>query len=280
MKRIFTFLMAVCFAFSVNAQINETVENYTSFTINPAGIWTWVDQDALGTYGFEGISFENAYQPMAAIVFEPGATNPPMETITPHGGDKLFAFFAATTPPNDDWMISPKLTSAGTLKFWAKSFTGDYGLERLKVLTSSTDNSPSSFTKINDGNYISVPDADWTEYTFEIPATAKYFAFNCVSSDAFILLLDDITFSGTVAVEEAVITSSIYPNPASDFVTISTQENINKVEVYNVLGQLVYANEEGNNQVMVNVADFSNGVYVAKVYTNSGVSTKKFNVLR
>ena len=162
------------------------------------------------------------------------------------------------------------------------------GTERLavengfeyKVLTSSTDNSPSSFTKINDGNYISVPDADWTEYTFEIPATAKYFAFNCVSDDAFILLLDDITFSGTVAVEEAVITSSIYPNPATDFVTISTQENINKVEVYNVLGQLVYANEEGNNQVMVNVADFSNGVYVAKVYTNSGVSTKKFNVLR
>ena len=89
MKRIFTFLMAVCFAFSVNAQINETVENYTSFTINPAGIWTWVDQDELGTYGFSGISFENAYQPMAAIVFEPGATNPPMETITPHGGDKL-----------------------------------------------------------------------------------------------------------------------------------------------------------------------------------------------
>lgn len=280
MKKLFTFLFAVCIFASVSAQINDGAENYASFTLNPTGTWTWNDVDQAETYGFNGIAFENSGSAMAAIVFEPAATNPALTGADPHGGSKYFAFFASTTPPNNDWMISPRLTSGGTLTFWARSFVADYGLERFKVLTSTTDNQTASFTAITTGTYVQAP-VEWTQYTYTIPATAKYFAIQCVSNDAFIFLLDDIQYTGTTtSIEESNIASSVYPNPASDFVTFTTESNINKVEVFNVVGQLVYSNVETNNQVMVSVRDFSNGVYIAKLYTNNGVSTQKFNVVK
>ncbi len=280
MKKIFTFLFAVCLFTTVNAQINDGAESYTTFTLNPTGTWTWADLDQSTTYGFTGIAFENSGSAMAAIVFDPAACTPALTGADPHGGAKYFAFFASTTPPNNDWMISPRLTSGGTLTFWARSYIADYGLERFKVLTSTTDNQTASFTAITTGTYVEAP-IEWTQYTYTIPATAKYFAIQCVSNDAFIFLLDDVQYTGTTtSIEESNIASSVYPNPASDFVTFATESNINKVEIFNVVGQLIYSNVETNNQVMVNVRDFSNGVYIAKIYTNNGVSTQKFNVVK
>lgn len=279
MKKVFTILFAMCFFATVNAQITDGAESYTNFTLNPTGTWTWVDVDQAATYGFTGIAFENTGAAMAAIVFNPSACEPVLESADAHGGSKYFAFFAAVTPPNNDWMISPRLTSGGTFSFWARSFVEDYGLERFKVLTSSTDNATASFTKISDGTYVSAP-VEWTQYTYTIPASAKYVAINCVSNDAFFLMVDDISYTGTVAVEEAVVETAVYPNPASSFVTFTAQENINKVEIFNLVGQLVYSNVQGNNKVMVNVNDFSNGVYIAKIHTATGVSNQKFNVVK
>lgn len=279
MKKLFTLLMAVCFAATVSAQINDGAESYTTFTLNPSGTWTWVDVDQSPTYGFSGIAFENSGSAMAAIVFDPSATTPALESLIPHGGSKLFAFFASTTPPNNDWMISPRLLSAGTFSFWAKSYTTQYGMERFKVLTSTTDNQPSSFTAITTGSYVTV-DTAWTQFTYTIPASAKYVAIQCVSNDAFIFLVDDVQYTGTVAVEETVVETSVFPNPASDFVTLSTIENINKIEVFNLVGQLVYTSTPDNNKVMVNVNNFPNGVYVARIHTATGVSNQKFNVVK
>lgn len=279
MKKLFTLLMAVCFAATVSAQINDGAESYTTFTLNPSGTWTWVDVDQSTTYGFTGIAFENSGSAMAAIVFDPSATTPALESLIPHGGSKLFAFFASTTPPNNDWMISPRLLSAGTFSFWAKSYTTQYGMERFKVLTSTTDNQPSSFTAITTGSYVTV-DTAWTQFTYTIPASAKYVAIQCVSNDAFIFCVDDVQYTGTVAVEETVVETSVFPNPASDFVTFSAIENINKVEVFNLVGQLVYTSTPDNNKVMVNVNNFPNGVYVARIHTATGVSNQKFNVVK
>lgn len=289
MKKLFTFLFAVCIFASVSAQINDGAESYTTFTVNPTGTWTWVDVDQSITYGIvvedNPVVFENSGAAMCAIVFDPSATVPAI-TANAHSGSKFFAFFAAIpssyggNAPNNDWMISPRLTSGGTLTFWARSYVADYGLERFKVLTSTTDNQTASFTAISTGTYVEAP-IEWTQYTYTIPATAKYFAIQCVTNDAFIFLLDDVQYTGTTtSIEESNIASSVYPNPASDFVTFVTESNINKVEIFNVVGQLIYSNVETNNQVMVNVRDFSNGVYIAKIYTNNGVSTQKFNVVK
>ena len=61
---------------------------------------------------------------------------------------------------------------------------------------------------------------------------------------------------------------SIYPNPATDVITV-TNEGVKSVAVYSVAGSLV-ASSESN---VVNVANLVNGIYVVKANTEAGVVT-------
>ncbi len=61
---------------------------------------------------------------------------------------------------------------------------------------------------------------------------------------------------------------SIYPNPATDVITV-TNEGVNSVAVYSVAGSLV-ASSESN---IVNVANLVKGIYVVKANTEAGVIT-------
>lgn len=61
---------------------------------------------------------------------------------------------------------------------------------------------------------------------------------------------------------------SIYPNPATDVITVAN-EGVNSVAVYSVAGSLV-ASSESN---VVNVANLVKGIYVVKANTEAGVIT-------
>ncbi len=72
--------------------------------------------------------------------------------------------------------------------------------------------------------------------------------------------------------------SYVYPNPAKEEVMLASSVNVEKVEIYNVLGQVVYSANVNANSVKVNTADFAAGNYVVKMYTEGGVATKKLVV--
>jgi Flp pilus assembly pilin Flp len=65
---------------------------------------------------------------------------------------------------------------------------------------------------------------------------------------------------------------SVYPNPASEFVTIDLQEvlTLENVNVYNSLGQLV----KTENKNVISVNTLSKGTYFIEVITNRGKATK------
>jgi Flp pilus assembly pilin Flp len=65
---------------------------------------------------------------------------------------------------------------------------------------------------------------------------------------------------------------SIFPNPASEQVTITLQENLQleKVNIYNTLGQLVKTEKNSS----INVSSLSKGSYYFEVITNQGKATK------
>ena len=68
---------------------------------------------------------------------------------------------------------------------------------------------------------------------------------------------------------------STYPNPTKDIVTISAQQEINSVTLYNILGQEVKTVSGGDNSVTVNLSEFATGHYIAKVVAgNSNESIK------
>jgi len=76
--------------------------------------------------------------------------------------------------------------------------------------------------------------------------------------------------------------TNIYPNPATDNLSISItteQNNEGTIEVYNVLGQIVYKRvielQKGNTEIKIPVGEFANGQYMFKVILPSGEHTQK-----
>ena len=188
----------------------EDFEGHDDFVINSPGSigWQYIDADNASTYTWQACTFPNMGQKMAFIVMNPSQTSPATETnpnYKPYSGDKMLVDFCAADVPNNDYIISPALNFASDFKvsFMARSYSSTYALERVRVGYSTTGISPSNFTWVNDGDYIELP-AEWNLYEFDIPREAKYVTINCVSDDAFMLLVDDI-FIGTNEVRPGVM---------------------------------------------------------------------------
>lgn len=73
-------------------------------------------------------------------------------------------------------------------------------------------------------------------------------------------------------VEEFTTETVIYPNPVSDVINIKTSDNVERVELYNMQGQLVKVEMNVEN---ISVRDLSNGVYMLKLTTDKGSSMHK-----
>ena len=180
----------------------EDFESHPDFEINSAGNigWSYLDMDNEYTYTWAAASFTNQGQKMAAIIMNPHSTTPSVGDwphFQPYSGKKMLTFFTVDGG-NNDYIISPELNFEENFQvsFRAKAYTNQYGYERVRVGYSTTSTQASSFTFVNEGDYIEVDEGDWQLIKCEIPQEAKYVTINCVSQEAFMLLVDDI-FIGT-----------------------------------------------------------------------------------
>jgi hypothetical protein len=73
---------------------------------------------------------------------------------------------------------------------------------------------------------------------------------------------------------------SLYPNPADDHVFITTSGELKRVTVYNALGQLVVDEITTGKQYELPTAGYTIGVYMVKVETVEGVTTRTLTVQR
>ena len=80
-------------------------------------------------------------------------------------------------------------------------------------------------------------------------------------------------YQNTTASTEDVFANkfSVYPNPSSDVLNIRTNEPIDKVELYNTIGQLIVAKKTTN----INISSINRGVYILKIYSGKRIVTKK-----
>ncbi len=163
--------------------------------------WTTYDGDASGTYGIDEVDYENSGYTGSFIAFNASATEPALGTAwAAHGGNRCGMCFASTTPPNNDYLMTPAITlcSNATFSFWAKAISSSY-TEKFNVLLSTTDNNPSSFTTKLSGNTAISATTTWTEYSYNLSAYSGqtvYLAIQCVSNDAFAFMIDDIVITG------------------------------------------------------------------------------------
>lgn len=85
--------------------------------------------------------------------------------------------------------------------------------------------------------------------------------------------IDNVNIQSGTGIQENMTDFNIYPNPATDYVNIETTENVQRVEIFNIQGQLVHA--ENGAVSSISVKDLANGVYTLKLTTDNGVSVHK-----
>lgn len=221
----------------------EDFEGHNDFAINSPGSigWTYIDADNKPTYTWQACTFPTQGQKMAYVVMNPWQTVPAVNdnpNYKPHSGQKMLVDFCAVDAQNNDYIISPRLNFDADfqISFWARSYkTGEnYNAERIRVGYSTTGTQPSDFTFVNESPYVELPD-EWTLVAYDIPKDARYVTINCVSDDAFMLLIDDI-FVGTnkVRPESANMARAAAKNPVVGFNVYRNGEKLNSKPVESV----------------------------------------------
>ena len=71
---------------------------------------------------------------------------------------------------------------------------------------------------------------------------------------------------------------SIYPNPASDYVTIQLAEDVNNatIKVYNLLGELKSITNASQAKTDIDISKLAAGVYIIEVVTDKSSYRQKF----
>lgn len=179
----------------VTAAMTDDCEKYVPFSINRAGRWSFIDGDGLTTYPIVGDQFPGLGEPSAFIVWE----NINEERNFTHSGSKCFAAFPVDAQSdddvNDDWLISPLLNgTAQTVSFWAFGNFGSslWGSHVIEVLYSTTGKEKDDFVRV--GEPITLADT-YTQYSFDVPEGAQYFAIRYVQAAVSAIFIDDITFA-------------------------------------------------------------------------------------
>lgn len=208
--------------------------------------WTMYDLDGSNTWQWSDINFPQEGSPCSWLVFNPAQTNPPLTSLNAYSGAKFLLCPDATTPPNNDWLISPALNiqNGYQISFWTRSVTSDYGLERLRCLISVTDTLPASFVPLSNEPWLTIP-AVWTQICYDLSAYAGRqvrLAWQCVSYDAFALCLDEIALTQIVGNQDEVLSPpfnfQIYPNPARNWFQIKGDGKTPfTIGIYNLKGQ-------------------------------------------
>lgn len=90
--------------------------------------------------------------------------------------------------------------------------------------------------------------------------------------------LDDLKFD--LATSNKTITQNtdikIYPNPATDFIKISSNNDITAYRIINTKGQICRQNKTKSNFISINVSNINKGVYFLNIITKTSSKTYKF----
>lgn len=74
------------------------------------------------------------------------------------------------------------------------------------------------------------------------------------------------------------ITFSVYPNPAKDFFTVTSDENIHSINVFNLSGQKLFTQTVNNTSQTFSTSNLSTGLYLIEITTENAKSVQKIMV--
>lgn len=110
------------------------------------------------------------------------------------------------------------------------------------------------------------------EGTFDFTVKSLCPSGESEESEPFTVVVQDISL------EEYANRFEIYPNPAESNITINTNENINEINIYNIIGINVYSEKVSVDRcpLSVDINTLNSGVYFIKINTEKGDIVKRF----
>ena len=79
--------------------------------------------------------------------------------------------------------------------------------------------------------------------------------------------------------ENGVKGMMVYPNPAKDMLNI-TAENMRRITISNVLGQVVYDQNVNSDNEIINMSQYEAGIYMVRIATENGIAVKRISVTK
>jgi hypothetical protein len=204
-------------------------------------------------------------------------------TLDPENGLDTIAASTSFFSPQDTanrWLITPPISTGafGNYFSWeAKSHDASYPDDYL-VLISNTNNQIESFTDTI--GFVIQENFEWTYREVDLSEQGYdnqtvYIAFVNVTYDGFKLYIDDLEMRSEDVTGVFDVNKSdfvLYPNPANDIITISSDLDIESIEILTSAGQIVLS----SNTKSVDVNNLTPGIYYARVSSSEAISVIKF----
>ena len=130
-------------------------------------------------------------------------------------------------------------------------------------------------------NHYEFSDMMCEDGTYYYKVTA-YYADNDCESDFAIAegSNDDFVVVEVVSVNENIESQiRIYPNPAKDNIKVGA-EQISSLTLVNMVGQVVLKQEVDSDEVTLDVSELQSGMYILQINTNSGLISRRINIVK
>ena len=187
----------------------------------------------------------------------------------------------------DNYLITPEFTvtsEKNALVWWVSPHAEVLG-DHYSVEISNGSFDPADFTILYEETIM--VDA-WVQHSIDLSAyegqLARIAFRHKWSTQKWHVKLDDVS---VIPLETANAkdnspekTVNVYPNPATDHITIISTEMIKRVSVFNTMGAMISTREINDISCNINSSIFLNGLYILRIETDKGVVTKRVNVIR
>jgi hypothetical protein len=293
--------IALC-SLSTAQDISDNFDSYTTggyLAAQSNGVWTtWTNLP--GTDEDTQISSDYAYSGANSAVFATGGST---DIVLPLGAQNSNAWNLSFMMyiPSSYGAYFNMLHEFGQVNNWAFDVFFSATGEGTLHMGGSNSGQTQTFNFAHDQWFsVSVDiDVDADDVTCTVDGSAMNWVWSTASGDPStqiaalnlyayapsgengLYYIDDVTFQLTdIGIEELDNLAQVYPNPATNNLTIDLNKNeVCDLEIYSLLGHSIYAEELNNASKTIDCSDWTPGVYFLQITDFSGsVQHTKFIV--
>jgi hypothetical protein len=151
----------------------------------------------------------------------------------------------------------------------------------IVAMTETNDQGIYKFTKIEKGKYeilLDLPGASQaTSYTVDVTSDSSSLSNYDYKVQGDTIYVNESSSPTLIGENEELKNLMVYPNPASDYIYISTDDAaISRITLFDMTGKVVNT-VRGNNSgsSRLHVSQYEGGMYLLKVETRKGTKTMK-----